>query len=157
MTDHRVDAQKLTADGIVYLFKIELASGGTIYLKADNTVTWQGNVYEGTAIKMDGVSNSVDDGNSRPKLQFANPDGAFSPFISQGSLDRAKVTRTRVLYDDLVNNRNVSSSQSWYVSRTIALNRQYASLELRLTMDGPFFVVPARIFAPPDFPSVSIR
>lgn len=154
---HIVDANTLEgADGIVELFEIALIPSGNIYVKANDTVTWQGNTYEGIAIKLTGVSGSSDDEKSRPGLQVANPEGIFTPFIRTGKMEKAMITRVRVLRSDVLANNNIAQRESWYVSRTVSLNRMSASFELREAMDGQFFILPARQFLPPEFPAVKL-
>jgi phage-related protein len=151
------DASKLTADGIVELFHIILQDGSHLYLKADDTVTWQGHTWEGIGIKMGGISNSSDAGEvSRPQLVVANPAGAFSSFVVTKKLDRAEVMRLRVLRTHILANQNIFSQQSWKVMRVLSLNRQTIAVELRGQMDGPNFMTPARMYMPPEFPTVTL-
>lgn len=156
--NHLVEAHKLHgADGVVELFRISLVPSGRIYLKNENKVTWQGNEYEAIPINLSGVSQNADEGRSRPKLQVANPEGMFSPFVAEHSLDKAVVSRYRVLYDDLINDRNVFTVQSWIVTRIVSLNKRQITMEMRSPTDGPFFTLPARVFIGPEFPAVSLR
>jgi len=154
---HVVDANKLDgADAIVELFEIALRPSGRLFLKPDNAVTWQGNTYEAIGMKLDGVSSSADDDKSRPRLQIANPEGYFSPFIRTGAVDQAIVTRIRVLRADLEADNSTCQKQSWTISRVVSLNKQYAIFELRDSLDGQFYILPARMFIPPQFPAVKL-
>lgn len=153
---HIVQALQLNADGYVYLFKITLNSGGTIYLVADQTVTWNGEIWQGVAIKQSGVGSYGDDQVSRPKLQVQNIDGAFTVFVSEGAFDLATVTRYRVLYQDILENNPVYLSQMWQVSRIASVTKTAIGLELQDMTDIPHFLIPARTFSPPDFPVVTI-
>lgn len=155
--EHQKDAQKLEADGYVELFEITLRPSGMLYLKQNNDVTWQGRNWEGTAIKMSGVTQSADEKASRPRLQVVNPAGIFSPLVYQGKLNRATVSRYRVLREHLLADLNIYRRQTWMVTRPASLTGQYIVLELRETTDGPNFTVPARYYAPPDFPVVNLR
>ena len=153
---HVEDSLKLIADGIVDLFQIQLVEGGTVYIKNNNTVTYLGNTYEGIAVKLSGVGNSSGDDKARPSLDVANPEGVFSALVGQGKLEGAVVVRIRVLYTHLINNTNINMQQSWTVNKVSSLNRSSISLELRNTLDGSYFKLPARVFAPPEFPMVSL-
>jgi lambda family phage minor tail protein L len=150
------DAQKLDTDGIVELYEIQLQPSGRLYLKNNDTVTYQGHTYEQTAIQIQGVLQSADQEVSRPKLTVANIMGVFSSAIDQGEMDKAIVIRRRVLRDDLVNNRAYYVEHSWQVSRVLSLNKHVAVFEMRGQMDGQFFLFPPRMFMPPEFPQVSL-
>lgn len=154
--EHLQDSVSLEPDGIVDLFYVVLTEGGQLYLKANDTVTWQGNTYEGTMIKIDGVSQSSGDEISRPRLTVANPDGMFSALVSQNLLENAIVTRYRVLRKDIDADINQYRLQTWKVTRVSSLTRIQITLELREQLDGQFFVVPARMFMPPEYPFVSL-
>jgi lambda family phage minor tail protein L len=153
---HLVDAQKLEADGYVDLWEIMLIGGSVIRLKANDPVTYRSNVYEAFAIQISGESQNSDTEVSRPKLNIINPDGAFSPAIHRGDLNRATVVRKRVLRTDLLANTNVFQQNSWTISRVVSLNKHAASFEMRGVGDMQRFVVPIRMFVPPDFPLVSL-
>lgn len=154
--NHLVDAEKLEADAYVQLFEIELTDGTKLHLKVDNTVTWQGQQWEGTAIQLRGVGTSADDVKNRPTMSIMNPDGLFSMFVAQGKLTNAKVTRYRVLRSDLEQDKNIYRKQSWRVRRIGSLNRISIQLELRDQLDGQFFLCPGRMFYPPEFPTVTL-
>lgn len=155
---HFADAFKLeAASGYVDLFKLVLNDGvTTLHLKLNNDGTWQGNDYEGTGIKLDGVSKYADDQTSRPSLIIFNPNGIFSYLVNQGVLEGATVTRYRVIRSDFEGDINVFRSQRWVVRRVASLKVGMLTLELRDLMDGQQFLVPGRMFMPPDFPSVGI-
>lgn len=153
---HEEDAQSLTGDGYVDLFEITLTNNSKLFLKADNDVTWQGQDYEGTAIQITGVGHSSSEENKRPSLAMANPDGVFSAFIASGTIDNAVVKRIRVLREDLLVDSNVFRQQSWKIRRVVTLNKEQITVELRDQLDGQFFLVPGRMFLPPEFPQVSL-
>lgn len=159
-TEHLHQALQLTADDYVDLIKIEMLAsegGGVFYLKSDDDVWWQGQLWEGMAISISGITRSADEKVSRPTLVAQNPDGLFSAPVRQRALHGATVTLYRVLSTDLRDDRNVSITRSWWVSRVNRLNRVFLSVELREQLDGPHFVFPSRTFSPPDFPSVRIK
>lgn len=154
---HIEDAHKLDADGYVEFFQIALAdNSGTLYLKMNSDMTWQGHTYEGTGIKLDGVGSYADDQVSRPKLNLFNPDGIYSSLVDQGKLDNAIVTRIRVLKQDVDSNTNISRRQKWRISRIVTIKNPMIVCELRDMLDGQMFLVPGRMFIPPDFNAVSL-
>ena len=154
---HMEDALKLDADGYVDLFQIILPNAlGSIYIKLNKTVTWQGNTYEGTGVQIDGVGNYADDTVSRPKLVIFNPNGVYSYLLDQGLLDSATIVRYRVLKADIENDRAIYRRQQWKVSRIASVKSNYIGLELRDMLDGQNFLTPGRMFIPPDFPTVSL-
>lgn len=150
------DAHKLEADGIVELFKLELVPSGVVYLKADDSVEWQGNLYEGWGIQMGGVSNTSDEEAARPQLVLANPDGIISALVGDNQLIGSLVTRYRVLREDLLANRNRFTRQMFKIYRTVTLNKTLAVFECRNLLDAPLSMIPARMYMPPDFPYVSL-
>ena len=154
--EHKQDGHELVGDGVVELFKIRLTSGTLIHIKNDDTLTWQGDTYEGIALQLTGVAHNSDEERSRPNLTVANPEGMFSTMIRDGNLDGAIVTRFRVLREHVLNDNNISQQQSWALTRVVSLNREKISVELRDQMDGQFFLTPARMFIPPEFPQVSL-
>lgn len=151
-----VDAHLLHADGIVYLYELSPATGGTIYLKADDSVVWQGHDYTGTAVQIDERQRNTDGTLSRPKLTLANPLAVFSPLVANGALDNALLVEKRVLRAHIDADVGTFQSRSWRIRRVIALNRVNMSFELRDSLDGPKFLLPARQFMPPDFPTVRL-
>lgn len=153
---HLEDAEKLTGDGYVTLFQIVLKSGGTLYLSPKNTVEWQGNTYESWPIHLTGVSASTDGEESRPKLVLGNPSAVLSPLVRQGEFNRATVTRIRLLRQHLEANAPIARYQTWRVNHVPSLNKGQINMELRTQLDGQFFLVPARMFIPPEFPEVSL-
>jgi phage-related protein len=155
---HIEDSKKLDADAYIELFEITLSDKtSTIYLKANNDVTWQGNTYEGTGVKLDGVASYSDDETSRPKLTVYNPEGIYSSLINNGLLDNAKITRIRVLKQHIDSDSPISRRQQWRVSRVANLRKNMIGLELRDMMDGQFFMSPGRMYIPPEFPQVSLQ
>ena len=154
--DHITDGQKLTADGIVDLYEITLTTGDKIYLKANNSVTWQNKDFEGTYIKLGGEKKMTSGEQSRPNLTVINPNGVFSSLIGRGYLNRAEVIRYRLLYQHLLQNKPIFKRTIWRITRIPMVNDSVINLELRSPWDMPNFVTPARMFIPPEFPSVSL-
>ena len=156
--EHIQDAKKLDADAIIDLYEITLSDKSTkIYLKSNNSVTWQGNLFEGTGINLSGVGSHSDDETARPKLTLYNPQGVYSYLIDRGLLDNSIIKRIRVLKVHLDSDSPISRSQQWRVSRVASLRKNIIALELRDMLDGQFFQTPARMFIPPEFPQVSLK
>ena len=151
------DAQKLQGDGVVELFEIDLVPSGVVYLKNNNPVTFQGNLYEGIAVQITGVAQNATDALARPQLSFAQNDGEFSALVAQGNLNNATVIRRRVLYADLIANRNVTLEQIWRVARVVSLTKHVVTLELRSGLDWATFQFPARSFMPPEWGAISLQ
>lgn len=154
--EHIEESQKLVADGRVDLYRIVMLTNETIYIKSENSVTWQGNFYEALAVVIAGVSRNVTGTSSRPSLTIVNPEGVFSPLVAQGLLERAIVTRYRVLHDHILADLPIAQRQSWRVNRITSLNSQFVAMEMGDLSDGPNFLVPAGMFIPPTFPLVSL-
>ncbi len=152
----RTEAHSLTPDGIVELFQITLRTGAFLNLKANNSVTWQGTVYEACPIQLTNVSRGSDAQANRPSLTIANPDNILSPFIINGYLDRAYFSRKSVLYQDLLADNNVYDERIWVISRCTLLTNQLATFELRDVIDGPNYRCPVRLYLPPAFPFVTL-
>ena len=156
--DHVKDSKELNADAYIDLFEITLAGGtNKLYLKMNHTVEWQGNSYEGTGIKIEGVGTYADDEVARPKLTIFNPEGVFSYLVNEGLLENARVARIRVLKQHIEDDVPVYRRQQWYVKRVASLRRGFIGLELRDMLDGQNFLTPGRMFIPPDFPMVSLQ
>jgi phage-related protein len=154
---HAAENQKLQADAYVDLFEIALVPSGLILVKNNDTITWQGKTFDGFAIQLTGAAKSTDGRRARPALTFPDPDGIFSPYVDSGALDKALVTRKRVLRADLDANRNVYQARTWRVGRVAShVPGTQVALELRELSDGPLFVIPGRQFLPPAFPVVSL-
>lgn len=155
-TSHVEDASKLEADGIVEFFQIHLSDNSSvIYVKMDSTVEWNGNEYQGTAIKLSGVGQFSDDETARPTLMLFNPAKVYSHLVDQGYLEGGTLTRYRVLAKHVEMNVPIFQRQKWKISRVASLRGDTITCELRDMMDGQNFVVPGRMYIPPDFPAVS--
>ena len=140
--EHLIENEKLIADGYVDLFEIKLKNNTYLFLKNNNTVEWQGKTWQGIPLSFEGYSSSSNDSLSR--------------HIRDGLLNRATITRYRVLYQNILNNVNIFQSQTWIVWNTPSFNNKFINFELRTTLDGPNFVVPARQYLPPEFPCVRL-
>ena len=155
--EHYEDSHKLQADGIVYLYQIIMDNGlTTIYLKQDNDVEWQGQSYEGTGVDLTGVGAYADDTLSRPKMAIFNPNGAYSYLVDQGLLEGATVVRYQVLKQHLDLDLPIFVRQQWKLSRVVSVKLNLITVELRDMLDGQVFTTPARMYIPPEFPTVSL-
>lgn len=151
------DATQLEADAYIHLFEITLVDNSAkLYLKMDNDVTWQGNFFQGTGIKVTGVAQYADDEVARPGLMLYNPERVFSSLVEQGLLEGASVIRYRILKQHLDADLPVYRRQKWKISRVASLRGDIITCEMRDMLDGQAFVVPGRMFIPPEFPTVSL-
>lgn len=155
--EHKADAHQLTGDGVVELFEILPVGGGTLYLKANNDVVWQGHTWQGIGIILTGIERTADDQNNRPKLVIGNPDAVYSPIVRDGALNSAVVNRYEVLLSHILSNSNIYSKKTWRARRVPSLNRSSITLELRTLADGQYFMIPGRQFISPDFPLVTLQ
>lgn len=153
---HRENNEKLISDGYVHLFEIKLRNGEYLYFKENNTVKWQGRTWTGIPMAFEGYSSASGESLSRPTLSIANPEGSFSTFIRDGILLRSVITRYSVLYQDILNDNNIYQKKVWVAWNVPQLSRDMLQLELRNPMDGVNFDVPARMYLPPEFPSVTL-
>lgn len=153
---HIDESQKLAADGIVSLYEIHLNPSGVLRLTLDNTKVWQGHTYEGIGIQMGDVTRSTGEEQNRPTLAVMNYDGIFSSFVAQGAFDKAYCYKYEVLSEHIENDINIFKRSFWIISQPKSVNKGLLQFELRTPADGPFYLVPARMFIPPEFPSVSL-
>jgi lambda family phage minor tail protein L len=157
---HAVEGQKLTTIGFVDLYEIHMLSGARFFCKNNDRVEWQDKTYEGWAVQLTGVETSADEQESRPTMVLANRTESrlsmFSPFIESGELDGATVYRRRILRNHLDSNLNVAQTRRWIVTRITSMNDDIIALELRTPTEGTQFLVPARMYMPPEFPTVSL-
>lgn len=158
-TTHLEEAHKLTADALVSLFEILLIGTATpvILCFTDGpTVTWQGKLYEGHAIKMGSINRNADGERPRPSLQIVNPIGLFNGPAHAGYFEGAQVTRHRVLRAHVISNTLLSDTTYWYIAKIKELiANQSISFDLRMLSDGPEQQIPARMYTPPTFPFVT--
>lgn len=163
--EHIKDANKLEGDAYIYLFEIQLYPSGVMYLCADRTLTYLNKEYNLWGVRLTGVATSSDDETARPKLSLANftydadgepVRGVLSSLQAQNAIEGATVIRRKVLRYNLENNINVMEEKRWKVSRIASENPDLVVLELRNTLDGPRFTIPARKFSPPEFKQVKL-
>ncbi|MES0134515.1 hypothetical protein NKJ88_06065 [Mesorhizobium sp. M0016] len=155
---HLAEAQKLTADAQVDLYTIKLRNEDTFFrFKEGETKTWQGNPYEGVAVKISGDTRTADGEESKPQLVVMNPLGVFNLAAKRGDLDLAFVTRKRVLLVNLEADANIFEQRMWQIGRVPQLiSGQSITFELKNLTEGANFQIPVRIYMPPEFPTVSL-
>ncbi len=153
------DAFELESKGIREFYKLEFLDGEefTMYLSPHNEYDWLDHTWNFLACKISESAQNSTGEQSRPKFSIVNPNGLFSTLIEQGKTDGALVTRYRILLSDLEAGVNAYVKHIWVLSKVVSLNKDSAIFELRSSMDGAFFDLPARSFYPPDFPTVSLR
>lgn len=157
--NHIVDALKLQADGKVHLYEIYPISGGSLFVKPDNDVTWLGNAYEGLPMQLSGESASNDGSTPTPRLVIGQEDMDLLPFkglINDGYLDGATIVRKKVLLDDLLANRDIKEATTFRVKRPESYSRTKITLVLATFSAAINQAVPFRQYTPPDFPWVDL-
>lgn len=163
--EHIKDANSLEGDAYIYLFEIQLYPSGVMYLCADRTITYLSKEYNLWGIRLTGVASSSDDETARPKLSLANftydsegepVRGVLSSLQAQNAIEGATVIRRKVLRQNVENNLDIKEEKRWKVSRIASENPDLVVLELRNTLDGPRFTIPARKYSPPEFKQVKL-
>lgn len=156
--EHLEDSQELTGDAIAHLFEITLNDKSTIIrLSQLPTFTWDGKIWEQRGIRVTGERRTSSDEEVRPKLQVQQQDGEFNVYIQNGVLENAIITRYLALKEHIDQDIVLYSKRSWYISRVAQHTRDAVGCELRSLHEGPKILVPARIFAPPEFPLVRLQ
>lgn len=155
---HVEESLKLTSDAFMDLWKVQLYGTSTIMCFTDSEqFTWQGDVYETTQYELSGDGTATDGGEKRPTLTVFNPGGVFNTFVKSGVLDRATVMRYRLLRYHALANIPIFQRRMWYNTHlTNIISGKAFTMNLRNLGEGPTFVVPARAYYPPEFPSVSL-
>lgn len=153
---HKIANEQLEGEAYYDLFEIRTRDNSLIYLHKNSDVTWRGNLYKGWALTFSGAQEYSSEERSRPTLALMNIDGIFNPFIRDGVLNRAVVTRKRVLKQHILSNADVAQERKWLTWNPREVNRNVINLMLRTFSDGQGFTVPARRYMPPEFPYVSL-
>ena len=157
-TSHVEESLKLTPDAVVHLYEIRMRNnGGLVRIKDNETVTWQGMLFESCPIKITGDDRTAEGADARPTLTVVNPYGLFTPYILAGRIEYAIVIRKSVLRENLLADVNIYEQRMWRIRRIVQLiAAQSITVELANMSDGPGFQIPVRQFLPPDFPAVTI-
>ncbi|WOF44371.1 hypothetical protein KNJ79_05410 [Sphingopyxis indica] len=154
------DAHLLEADGEIFLYEISPSEGsGTVRIKADNTVSWRGNDYEGLPLKWEGESYSADGTVARPTLTIGDEQinlMVLKPLLFDGTIDGGTLVRHRILLDDLLNDRLVTTTDEYRIQRVTGYSRSQIGLALARQADALNFSLPFHQYYSPDFPSVNI-
>jgi lambda family phage minor tail protein L len=155
---HVEESIKLEADGLVDLFEVYIKGTSTVvYFTNHPTVTWQGHEYDQIPSKMGGDRRSADPEESRPTLQIQDIGGVFTPYIVAKTLDYATLVRRRILRQHLEANLAIAETRMWLIARPKELvPKQTAVFELRNMTEGANFMIPARMFVPPEFPFIRL-
>lgn len=156
---HVVDAQKLIADAEINLYQLFPVSGGTLYFKNDNTVTWRGNTYEGLPISLSGEKWSSDTSTPTPRLVIGQENLdllAFKGLTNDGYLDGARIVRHRVLLDNIISNLDFKQTTYFRVKRVEEYSRTKITLVLSTFSGATNQSYPFRQYLPPAFPWVDI-
>jgi len=152
------DAHLLQADGEVFLYELTPSIGsGTIRVKADNPVTYRGNLYEGLPLAFEGEIYNSDGTAVQPTLTFGDENinlMALKPLLFDGSMDGGYVARSRILLDDLLNNRLILARDEYRIQRVADYSRSKISFVLARQADSLSFSMPFRQYYSPDFPAV---
>lgn len=163
--EHIQDALRLDGDAYRNFFEIQLYPSGKLYLTPEAKTTWQNNIYENWGVQLSGLAKSSDDKTVRPKFSLANFTydtdgkpirGVFSALHAQGFIEGATVVWRRVLKSHAEANVNIKEEKRWRVARLASETPNIIVLELRNSLDGPRFTIPARKFLPPEFPQVKL-
>lgn len=153
------DAYALESKGYRDFYKLELldASQAVMFLSPYDTIEWMGQTWETIECKLTDFAQNSTGEQSRPKFACVNPNGIFSLWVERGALDGATLTRYQVLLSDLEAGVTAYTKRVWTVSKVLSLNNRMLTVELRSTLDGANFMLPARAYYPPEFPHVSLR
>lgn len=158
--DHLRAAMSLEADGYVTLFRMRMTPPGeaeTVFrFTPYKSVAWNGFTYESYGCGLTDYKKESSGESSRPKFTLFNPNGFFSRYVHRRWADNAEVVRYRVLKEHLDAGINSYLKNTWRVGKVLTLSRTIVSFELREALDGQFFLMPARAYFPPEFPSVSL-
>lgn len=154
---HKLENEKLNGWGYVELFEIKLRDDSFLYFKNFDTVTWQNKTWKGIPISFEGYASASSDSYSRPTLSIASFNGLYMKAAKSGLFIRASVSRYKVLYNDLLKNKNIYQKKTWLIWNITSLTRDTISFEVRNPMDGVNYDLPARTYCPPEFPAVTLR
>ncbi len=136
--------------------EVPLRTGGLMVFRLCNQkqVTWDGQVWSQAAFDIMNIGQSTSGERNRPSLVLANPEGIFSYYIANGTLEGSRVWRYLVHPDEVGTNEGVQNQ--WYIRKIASLNSRQVSLELADLSDGNQFKLPPRRFTQPEFRQVSL-
>jgi phage-related protein len=155
---HVNDAHSLSADGKVDLYELSPSVGsGTIRFKSGPTTSWLGRSYTGIGAEITGESQTAQGTAPQPGMIIGQTDidlSAFKPLIWSGGLDNARIIRSRVLLDNMLNNRDIKETSIFRVKRVDGYTASQISLTLAVFSPTGPTTLPFRQYIPPDFPFV---
>ena len=152
------DALKLKADAIIDLFELNPLIGGTVYFKADNSVTWRGNLYQGLPCQLSGEEKDTK-ATPTPRMTIGQEDADLLPFkalVHDGLLDGATIIKRSVLLADLKANLDIKSTVYYRVKRIEGYSRNQISMVLASFSSAVNQTMPFRQYLPPSFPYVDL-
>jgi phage-related protein len=158
--EHIQDAHKLTADGRLDLFALTPATGGgTLHFKADNDLTWRGELYHGLPLIFSSNGTTAEKPSDMPKLIIGeeNTDlSLFKPLINDGHLEGCIILRYHVLLQNALDDSSLYELYTYRCKRVEGYNRASVSMQLASLSDSLNFALPVRQYLPPEFPTVQI-
>lgn len=156
---HVEDAHKLQADAEIFLYELYPISGGALYFKNDNTVTWRGNVYEGIPVSISGEKLSADSSTPTPRLVIGQENVDLLPFkalLNDGHIDYARIVKHKVLLENLKNDLNIKQTTYYRVKKLESYSRSRITLLLSTFSGAVNQSYPFRQYTPPAFPWVDL-
>lgn len=157
--EHIHDSQKLVADASIDLFELTPAgTTATLFFKADNTLEFLGETYEGMPLQFVGLSRATDGSSIMPKLTIGDGQQsleAFKPLVFDGNLDGATLVHHEVLLDNLLANADIKQTMVYRVKRIPSYTAIFIELQLATASDAMGYTIPSRAFFPPAFPAVA--
>lgn len=158
--EHVKDSHLLIADARIELFDLTPSGGtGVVRFKADNDISWRGNVYTGLPLKLSGEKKTSDTGLTMPQLTIGDENtnlSIFKPLVYDGYLDNAVVVKQTALLDNILNNRLIRESVTYRVKRVVSYGRNQVVMQLATLSDSLGFQLPYRQYLPPAYPSVQM-
>lgn len=157
-TNHIDDGLSLQADAKVSLFELYPLVGSSVFFKADDSITWKSNLYEGLPCSLSGEEFDTNK-TPTPRLQIGQEDLDLLPFkglIHDGYLEGATLIRHRLLLEDLLNDLNIKETTYFRVKRVQDYSRTNITLVLASYSTATNQTIPFRQYLPPDFPYVDL-
>lgn len=151
------DAFELNGGAIVSLFELVLTDGTLFRMSPKRSYVWRGDLYEDVPCHLTQVQKNAGGERSRPRFSVVNPGGMFTEAVQARHLEGARLTRRRILLQDLENDLEAAVSHTVRVSRIVTMNKEMIVAECRHPLDMAAFSLPHRSFRPPEFRYVRVR
>lgn len=154
-----VDAHKLDADGYVSLYRLFPLVGGEVDVKSGPEFQYQGILYESLPVTLKGEKWAVDGSTPTPRFIIGQPDLDLLPFkglINDGYLEGARLTRYKVLLEDMLADVNSKRVTHFKIKRPESYNRTSIVLLLSTDSGAVGQTYPFRQYIPPAFPWVKL-